>query len=244
MTNPQVKIEAKKLARAEPDEAQVAGFLARHPEFFDRHPAVLAELRLPHQRADGATVSLVARQVELLRERARESERRLASLVDNGRANDALGDKIHRLACHLVRARDAAARLTIIEKSLREDFGAREFVLVLTHRTPSLAALEARCLRIVDADDPALRSFATLCGSGRPRCGRVRDSQRDFLFPAADIAVGSVALVPLGAEASAGILAIASPEVDHFNPTMSTEFLARIGELVATALDGPPGSGG
>jgi uncharacterized protein YigA (DUF484 family) len=46
-----------------------------------------------------------------------------------------------------------------------------------------------------------------------------------------------VALVPLGAGGGMGLLAIASPDADHFNPTMSTDFLARIGDLVATALE-------
>ena len=88
--------------------------------------------------------------------------------------------------------------------------------------------------------DPGLKSFDSLFSSGKPRCGRMRDSQRDFLFPSADIAVGSVALVPLAPGGTQGLLAIASPDADHFNPTMSTEFLARIGELVAIALDGAP----
>ena len=222
MTNSQVKVEAKKLQRAEPDEAVVAAFLAQHPDFFDRHATLLAGLRLPHVRGDGTTVSLVERQVDVLRERVRESELRLKTLVDNGHANDALAEKIHLLACRLVHARDARLRLASIEASLREDFGAREFVLVLARRDPALAVVDARCLRFVSADDPGLKS------------------QRDFLFPSADIAIGSVALVPLGPGGAQGLLAIASPDVDHFNPTMSTEFLARIGELVAIALDGAP----
>lgn len=240
MTNPQAKIDAKKLHRAEPDEALVATFLAQHPDFFDRHGTLLAGLRLPHVRGDGTTVSLVERQVEALRERVRESELRLKTLVDNGHANDALAEKIHRLSCRLVRARDAQLRLASIEASLREDFGAREFVLVLTRREPALADVDARCLRVVSAEDPGLKSFDTLFSSGKPRCGRMRDSQRDFLFPSADIAIGSVALVPLGPAGAQGLLAIASPDADHFNPTMSTEFLARIGELIAIALDGAP----
>jgi uncharacterized protein YigA (DUF484 family) len=240
MTTPQVKVDAKKSQRAEPDEALVAAFLAQHPDFFDRHATLLAGLRLPHVRGDGTTVSLVERQVDVLRERVRESDLRLKTLVDNGHSNDALAEKIHRLACRLVHARDARLRLASIEASLREDFGAREFVLVLTRREAALADVDARCLRVVPADDPGLRSFDTLFSSGRPRCGRMRDSQRDFLFPSADIAIGSVALVPLGAGGAQGLLAIASPDVDHFNPTMSTEFLARIGELIAIALDGTP----
>jgi len=240
MSNPQPKTETK-AARSRTADAEVtavAEYLAAHPDFFERHPTLLASLRLPHVRGDGTTVSLVERQLEVLRERSRELELRLRTLVENGRANDALADKIHRLAKRLIHARDTHARLAAIESSLREEFGAREFVVLLTRGDSALNGIDARCLRALPADDERLRSFESLFASGKPRCGRIRDSQREFLFPAAETAVGSVALVPLGAGGSHGLLAIASADADHFNPTMSTEFLARIGELVATALDG------
>jgi uncharacterized protein YigA (DUF484 family) len=240
MTTPQPKTDHKadaKPPRGEADEAKVAQFLAAHPDFFDRHHALLAQLKLPHVRADGSTVSLVERQVDVLREKNRELELRLRTLVDNGRANDVLAEKIHRLAKRLIHGRDLHSRVASIEASLREDFDAREFVIVLTNADPQLLRDEARYLRAARADDPGLRSFESLFASGRPRGGRTRDSQRDWLFPSADVAVGSVALVPLGVGGAAGLLAIASPDADHFNPTMGTDFLARIGELVATALE-------
>ncbi|MCZ8131078.1 MAG: DUF484 family protein [Steroidobacteraceae bacterium] len=240
MTTPQPKSEGKpetKAARADGEDSRVAQYLAGHPDFFDRHAALLAQLRLPHVRGDGTTVSLVERQVDVLREKNRELELRLRTLVDNGRANDVLAEKIHRLTKRLIHARDLAHRVGSIEASLREDFDAREFVLLLTKQDPQLKGLEARHLRLVAADDAGVRSFESLFASGKPRCGRVRDSQREFLFPSQDVAVGSVALVPLGAGGSLGLLAIASPDADHFNPTMSTDFLARIGDLVATALE-------
>ena len=239
MTNPQPKLDAKsaiaKTARL--DESSVATFLANHPEFFERHPALLAGLRLPHVRGDGSTVSLVERQLDVLRERTREFELRLKTLVDNGRANDLLAEKIQRLALRLIHAHSATQRLASIEASLREDFAVREFVILLTRPAAGLDALQERCLRVVAADDAGMRSFESLFSAGKPRCGRVRDSQREFLFPAADTMVGSVALVPLGRGSPQGLMAIASPDVDHFNPTMSTDYLARIGELIAIALD-------
>ena len=239
MTNPQPKLDAKATAAkpARTDEASVAAFLASHSDFFDQHPALLAQLRLPHVRGDGSTVSLVERQVDVLRERTREIELRLKTLVENGHANDALGEKIQLLAKRLIRARSAARRLATIEASLREDFGVREFVIVLTRGDAELSALEQRYLRISTVDDPGLRSFESLYASGRPRCGRVRDQQRDYLFPSADTTIGSVALVPLGVGGELGLMAIGSPDLDHFNPTMSTDYLARIGELIAAALD-------
>jgi uncharacterized protein len=218
------------------DDASVAEYLRGQPEFFERHSALVAALRLPHRRGDGTTISLIERQVEVLRDRVHDLELRLKTLVENGRANDVLAEKIHHLARRLIHSHEKPARLAAIEASLREDFAAHEFVLLLFRSEPGTAALESRSLRLVDAADPALKGFESLFSSGRPRCGQVRDSSRDYLFPHATVAIGSVALVPLGAGGSQGLLAIASPDADHFNPTMSTDFLARIGELVATAL--------
>lgn len=236
MTTPQPKVETKG-ARADAEDARVAQYLAGHPEFFEKHAALLANLKLPHHRGDASTVSLVERQVDVLREKNRELELRLRTLVENARANDVLAHKIHRLATRLIHARTPDARLASVEASLREEFDAREFVVVLANADSPLAKVDARYVRVAAPDDPGLRSFDSLFASGKPRCGRVRDSQREWLFPSSDVAIGSVALVPLGAGGAVGLLAIASPDADHFNPTMSTDFLARIGELVGTALE-------
>jgi len=243
MTTPQAKADALSGARADTDEARVAAYLATRPDFFDRHPELLANLRLPHTRGDASTVSLIERQLEVLRERVRDSETKLRTLVDNGRNNDLLATKMHRLATRLIGARDTAARLAAIEVSLREDFAAREFVLVLA-RPATAGASAARFVRHVATDDAGLKSFESLFAAAKPRCGRIRDGQREFLFPSASVTVGSAALVPLALAGTPALLAIASPDVDHFNPTMSTDFLARIGDLIATALDGPQGNGG
>jgi len=236
-TQPKASTAGVKTERAyHADEVQVAEFLRAHPEFFERHTALVAGLRLPHLRGDGSTVSLIERQIEVLRERARELELRLKTLVDNGRANDQLNARIHLLAKRLIRAREPVNRLAAVEASLREDFEAHEFVVLMFRRDPALAALESRSLRFVAPSDAALKSFGSLLSSGRPRCGQVRDSNREYLFPNSSVAIGSVALVPLGPGGELGLLAIGSPDADHFNPTMSTDYLARIGELVATAL--------
>jgi uncharacterized protein len=81
-----------------------------------------------------------------------------------------------------------------------------------------------------------MTTFDTLLTTGKPRCGQVRDAQRDYLFGKDAVAIGSVALTPLGQKGSLGILAIGASDADRFHPGMSTEFLSRIGELVTYAL--------
>ena len=221
---------------AEVDEAAVASYLAATPEFFDRHAQLLAKIRLPDTRSGASTVSLLERQVEVLRERNRELERKVKDFMDVARENDALGSRVLAMARRLIAAGDKAAVVGAIEAALREDFGAGESVLVITATHAPAGVAESRFLRIVPADLPALRTFDSLFSAGKPRCGQLRDSQREFLFGTDAAEIGSVALVPLGGKAGFGLLACGSHDSQRFNPTMSTDFLAHIGELIAAAL--------
>lgn len=217
-------------------EANIADYLQRNPDFFERHATLLTKLKLPHSRGT-ATVSLVERQVLALREKNEGLEARLRELIEVARGNDVLAAKIHRLACRLVRARNATMLVDFMETSLREDFGASEWLLLLAPaRQTGLSLIDSRHLRVIDSTAPELKMFETLFESARPRCGQIRDSQRDFLFGAGTIEIGSAALVPLGREVGFGLLAIGSPDAQRFHPTMSTDFLARIGDLVSEAV--------
>ena len=217
-------------------EDVIAEYLQHNPDFFERHAALLGKLKLPHSRG-ASTVSLVERQVTVLREKHDKLEAKLQDLISVARDNDALAEKIHKLCRRLVRARNASAVLDALESSLREDFGASDWLIVLAPSPESgFNSLSGRHLRIVDPAAAELKMFETLFASGKPRCGQIRDSQRDFLFGAGNIEIGSAALVPLGPHITSGLLAIGSPDTDRFHPAMSTEFLARIGELVSEAV--------
>jgi uncharacterized protein len=124
-----------------------------------------------------------------------------------------------------------------LETALREDFGASEWLLVLTRTdVPQLTRLENRHLRLASRDTAELKAFETFFASSRPRCGQIRDSQRDYLFGTGTIEIGSAALIPLGPDASFGLLAIGSHDAERFHPTMSTDYLTHIGELVSAAV--------
>jgi len=225
--------EARGLSAAESEEEAIAGYLQRNPDFFERHQAVLARLRLPHARG-GAAISLVERQIEVLREKQAALENKLAELVRVARANDAIAERLHRFTRRLLRAVPRAEAIARIEAGLREDFDAFHAALVLIG-PPADAGLPA-FVRSVAADDAHLKSFESLFSSGKPRCGQARDSQREFLFGPEGLEMGSVALVPLGEKGALGLLALGSADRDRFHPGMSTEFLARLADLISDCL--------
>jgi uncharacterized protein YigA (DUF484 family) len=197
------------------DAQAVKTFLEAHPDFLVEHPELLETLRVPHG-IDGPAVSLVERQVQVLRERQAANHQRFAELVRNARDNEALVTRVHALALRLLQAGDAADAAARTEASMREDFGVQPARLVGPGAlTPELRALVA---------------------SGKPRCGQLREDDRIALLGDAAAGIASMALVPLGADCRHGLLAIGSTDAARFHPGMGTDFLERIGELVAAAL--------
>ena len=221
------------------DEQTIAQYLQQHPDLFDRHPQLLTRLRLQHPR-NGTTVSLIERQVEVLREKHAALEQKLAEFMRVARDNDSLAERIHRFTRRLLRTTTRAQALAQIESGLREDFDAYHTVLVLQLPKGTAGSLAgdpaSHFLREVSTENPIIRSFESLFNNARPRCGQVRDSQREFLFGAESSAIGSVALIPLSAMTPPGLLVLGSVDRDRFHPGMSIEFLSRLAELIADSL--------
>ncbi len=223
-------------ARGIISEEAVEHYLGSHPEFFERHPELLARLRLPHN-TPGTAISLIERQVTLLRQRNLKTERKLRELVEVARANDSLVEKIHGLAIRLIEAASLAEVVNLVEEVLRQNFGASHSMLVVFSGALDLKDLpELRFVRETARDDAALKPFETFLETRQPRCGQIRDLQSEFLFGPDASEIGSAALIPLGARASLGILAVGSSDRERFHPGMSTDFLKRIGALVGAAL--------
>jgi hypothetical protein len=193
-------------------------------------------MRLQHPR-NGSTVSLIERQVDVLREKILSQEDKLAEFVRVARGNNVLAEKIHRFTRRLLRTAGTGPAIAEIEASLREDFDTLHAVLLLPEGTaPADHDSSWRFLRRVNSDDPGYRSFDTLFAACKPRCGQIRDSQREYLFGTEAPNIGSVAMIPLGGQPPAGLLALGSVDRDRFHPGMSTEFLGRMGELITDAL--------
>ena len=216
-------------------EQTVHDYLSAHPDFFERHSTLLSSLVLPH--ASGGAVSLVERQVSVLRQKELKLERQLKELIQVARENDVLAAKIHKLTLQLLAAGDLHRTISVIEEALRSGFGADQAVLVIFGDPASFEDIKVgRFFHVVSRDDEALKPFSTFLGGTSARCGRIRDSQRSFLFRGDADEIGSAALVPLGEGSEIGFLAIGSVDSKRFHPGMSIDFLTRLGELVAGSL--------
>ena len=223
-------------AEEELSEDAIHNYLKAHPDFFERHKSLLSAMVLPH--ASGGTVSLIERQISMLRQKDLKLERKLKDLIQVARDNEVIASKIHQLSVQLLSKASLGTTVVAIEQAVRAGFGADQAVLVLFRDPESFTDIQAsRFFRAIKRDDAGLKPFGTFLGGNGPRCGQVRDAQKDFLFRADAGEIGSVALVPLGNKADLGFLAIGSIDADRFHPGMSIDFLARVGDLVTAALE-------
>ena len=211
---------------------QVEHYLREHPEFFNDHLPLVASLRIPH--AAGPAVSLIERQVTVLRDQNQQYKRKLMDLVQVGRDNDALHRNLHQLTLALMRADSLGDVVERVHGHLRDDFKADVVALRLA-RLPKDFTTDTYTLPL-DACDPALASFAPFFRAMRPLCGELKPEQLAFLYGDQAEAVASTALVPLGVEAELGMLAIGSHDDHRFHPAMDTLFLRCLGELIACAM--------
>jgi uncharacterized protein YigA (DUF484 family) len=216
-------------------EEEIAAYLTENPDFFERHGKVLVNLRLPHATT-GATISLVERQISMLRQKNDQLQRNLKNFVNVAKHNDVLAEKIHRLALAFMSVHGIGERIERLETSLREDFMAQRAALVL-FEAPTNVKLPSGFVVVHKRDDEALKPFAAFINARKTRCGPLRERQKQLLFGVDDEALGSAAMVPLGGGGKIGFLVIGNRDRNYFNPGERTDFLDRMGDLVAAALD-------
>ena len=209
--------------------ASVASWLEAHPEFFGEHADLLAQLSLVSPHGNRA-VSLQERQTELLRDKIKALELRLAELIRYGKENDLTGERMHRLVCALLLERNALVLPDVLVRELRDIFT----VPAAAVRLWNLAIGTDQPYAVEVSDDTR-----TLANSLRaPYCGPNSGfGVVDILPDAADLK--SVALLPLrlhGATQACGLLVLGSPEAGRFTTDMGTTYLARLAEIASVAL--------
>ncbi len=215
--------------RTEPDfptEDAVEAFLREHPDFFERHLPLLDVLRLPHPT--GGSVSLIERQVALLREKNRYLEQRMAELVERARENERMGLHLHRLARTLMHAEGLDAVLALTQEALRDELKAELVSIRLTAQDSS------DLHRLAPAE---LERFDELFARGRAMCGRLPRPALEALFGDDAAGIGSAILMPLSVDGrKIGVLGLGSRSPERFLPDMGTYFVTHLGELLAEAI--------
>lgn len=210
---------------------EVARYLRNNPGFFEMHAELLAAITVPHPHG-GRAISLHERQLEVLREKLRAHEMRLAELLRIGQENDAIGEKLQRWTRQLLLAADPAQLPGIVVDGLRTVFSVPQVAMRLWALRDAYHELD--CAQPVPVD------VITLANSMmQPFCGPNSDFQAASWLPDGGADTRSIALLPLrkGVDPNAfGLVVLGSADPDRFRSGMGTAFLERIAETASAAL--------
>jgi uncharacterized protein YigA (DUF484 family) len=206
----------------------VAAYLKSHPEFLSEYPDLAANLTMP--REQGAVSSLAVYQLQSLRDKNAELERKLAELIEIAAENEKLMERVHALTVALLRANTVEVAARSVVAKLSADFHTEQVRLVLFGNQQQLP--RADWLQQV-ASAEALPEFTEFLHQNEPVSGRLSAEKLSRLFGDAASDIHSVAMMRLG---DSGILAIGSGDPDRFQPGMGTLFLKMISATITAAL--------
>jgi uncharacterized protein YigA (DUF484 family) len=218
------------------DSAAIAQYLVDHPQFFEEYAGLLGEVKLSSPLT-GRAVSLQERQMEVMRDKYKALELRMAELMRHAEENAAIANRFHGWTRQLLEAgapdEAPAAMARAVVDGLIQHFMVPQATLRLWNLAPEHAA-EWYANDI--SDD--VRLFAN--GLRAPYCGPNRDFEAvRWLEDGTDLhpPVRSTVLVPLRAAGAAfGLLVLGSPDPERFSAGMGTDFLVHIGETASAAL--------
>jgi len=200
----------------------VAVWLKQHPDFFTDRDSLLAEMTVPHE--SGKAVSLLERQVKILRERSMESRHTLNALLENARYNDQLFSVTRNLILMLLEETELTSLCSVTAANLETQPGIDACRLIMIDTPATAGELQKR--------------FPSLFRSKRVLCQALDKETSQLLFPNANAAQRSAALCPVTHQNSLhAILAIGNQSQDYFTEELDTLFLDFIAEVLGSLIN-------
>lgn len=214
-------------------ERNMVRYLRDHPAFFENHQDVLAGMLLTHK--SGPAISLIERQVQVLREQKEAQKRKLQSLISTAQNNEKLNNNVNALILELLDASSLDDVLNVIDHRIRSDFEADAIVVkLLASGNDALKEHE----ELTAWQQPALAIGEKVMTARQPVCGSFNTKQMQALFDDADIL--SAGVIPLVADKNSkncyGIIAIGSYDPQRFRSDMGTLFLSLLGQVLTRIL--------
>ncbi len=210
---------------------QVSNYLKNHPDFFIDQDELLADISLPHE--SGKAISLLERQVTILRDRGIEARQKLNNLLENARNNDQLFDTTRNLVLALLRAENVTEVSNVTQDQLANhtSIDACEVIIVKQENLNVSESVRTESHEYLQSE------FGDVFRLKRTHCGAIEKDRISYLFPSGSTDIQSTALCPVihNSEILA-LLAFGNHEENYFNVNLDTLFLDFIGHVVGAVL--------
>ena len=207
---------------------QVEQYLRQNPRFFEGREDLLSEMLLSHPQT-GKTVSLLERQLAVLRSKSDSYESQVNEFIGHASANTQIFEKIQSFSAALMRNQTDQEAVDCIYQQMQLLFSVDESSL----HSFDLPNQSLDGLKQLGVNQRWANALATTLKADRPVCGAIEHEWRQGLFYQYD-SIASVCLIPLGEQSVWGVLALGSLDLKYSGS--ETLFLKFIGQMVTAKL--------
>ena len=212
---------------------EVADYLLDNPDFFLEHSELITEMNFPHE-TNGA-VSLIERQVQVLRQEQKDNKNLIAELTANANANHELLKKMQALTLDLMKASDTSELLTSLDSHMRGHFSLDQIQILIESSAvqpdlPFVQYLESSKITQMHSDIFNLNVYV----------GRVPTQLSDYFSKESLQPCQSIALIKLNnaedESNTAKYLLLGSSDETRFQSDMATDFIEYVGNILALRM--------
>jgi len=216
-----------------PNADSVVTFLTRNPDFFNKHSDVLPRLSIPHHTGDA--ISLIEKQVSVLRNKCCTLENSLRDLINVARENEQLHQRLHRLIQDIITASSINDVVTLTRDNMLANFNADDVRVVLIS-SKEQAEPDSDYINLSE-NDPKFALFGDIFKKRDTQCGSLSDAQTKFVFGADAQSFASAAVIPLYHKRKLGFVVLASNDKTRFALGKGVMFLNQLGEVLSRRVD-------
>ena len=205
------------------DKDEIARFLRDNPGFFEEFPDLLERVA---QENDNGGSPFIERQLDVLKDREVQQQKRIDMIIDSVRSNQKLEqDLIVFTSALLGMAREVNDARGALLAQVQKQFSVRSSVLVLVGDEPV---------------HPYYQELRQRVGHGGSICDdRISSGLLQGVFADEADTIGSCAFIPVKSGSDVvGVIILGSTDGDRFRPDMGVGFLDNLGVVISSFLHG------
>ena len=223
-----------RIASSQDIEHAIVQYLQQHNDFFQGKDELIEELTLTHPA--GEAVSLIERQVDILRKKNTQINKQLNDLFSIAKENENSTHKMHQLILSLLSCHHFHEVASLLQSRLVSDF-AVDSVLLKLFSAENLV-LDSNSMICIDEQSAEAKILKKLIYKREPVCGFFKQLDNDELQTKQQFDISSMAVMPLFTDKNNcfGVLILGSEDKLHFRPESGTLLLKNLAEVVSYTL--------
>jgi uncharacterized protein len=212
------------------EQELVRDYLTKNPDFFEQNSDIFEVINISHD--SGKAISLVERQIGIMRERNSEMITQIDQMQAAAKENALLMEKTNRLVLNLVQANDLNSLGKALTVSLKSDFSTEFFSLTLINKDP---AVTKNAVNFV-SENEAKSIIGNILSAKKAICGKRKHEEISLLFGNQAEEIGSVLALPLRTTNTFGVLALGHSDPEFYTKEIGTVFIDYIGDLLSELI--------